>query len=724
MKSLKSLFIAIVILVTASPVFAGYTFTEKPSMFPVYPTISSSLYNRKPVFIDLDNDGDKDLVVGCNDGSLKYLENTGTAASPAWSINDAKFQGISVTAYSAPTFADLDGDGDMDLIIGDLYGNFKYYKNVGTKTNPIFSYDSSMFAGITVGSKASPTFADLDDDGDLDMIVGDTSSIKYYQNTGTATVPAWPLVPANLSGVSPWTNNSPTFADMDNDGDFDLILACRGGLYYYKNTGNKNSPTWSSDWSAISGIYASYSDDNGVAIADLDNDGDNDILLGAGDFNYYLNIGSASAPSWVRSTPYILGFDVGSWSTPAFADINNDGLQDVYIGNSDGLLTCFINKGTKTNPAWAIDNTKVAPLDVGNYAAPAFADLDGDGKQDLIIGEYYGELKYFKNTGTATSPCWTADNNLFLGIDAGSLSAPTFADLDGDGDLDLVIGEDNGGIKYFKNVGTKTNPSWQSETNLFSSVNAYYYGRPSFVDIDNDGDLDLIVGNWSGALKFYENTGTAADPKFKENSSMFPGSSFGSDVVSTFVDIDDDGTKEAVIGNYDGTLACYDISFADTTGPEINTAYYEMTGVDGKYTISWDPASDSSGISCYELQESTSYYGSYTTLSNNITATSFQITGKSPDGVGIPLPDINLTLSGSELLINGFEFIFRINSLSTAISRTPGWSGYQPRLLFVIFSSNKYLPTGINIPQNPVYTARLSCPIMSNIKVNPIICSY
>lgn len=630
MKALRALILLVLFFLAASPAWATFTLSQKPSsFFPVYMTFSSSDYNQKPIFIDLDNDGDKDLVVGCNSGALTYYQNTGTASSPAWAIDNNKFTGVSVSSYAAPAFADLDGDSDYDLIIGDLYGNLKYYRNIGSRTNPSWSYDSSMFSGIDVGSYASPTFADLDNDGDLDMTVGESSTIKYYKNTGTATSPVWTLDATVLSGISPATNNSPRYEDLDNDGDLDLLIAYRGStIICYKNIGTPSSPSWSWNTSLISGLYPYYSEDNGIAIADLDNDGDRDIIIGASDLIFYLNTGNAATPSWIISNPYIKGFDVGTNSTPTLVDINNDGLKDVFIGNYDGTLYCFLNKGSATSPIWAIVNTQVATIDAGSYSSPAFADLDADGDSDLVIGEYYGNLKYYQNTGSANSPIWTQDNDLFLGIDAGSYSSPTFADLDNDGDMDLVIGESYGGLKYYINTGTSTSPAWSVNTTLFSAIDAGWDSKPAFSDLDGDGDLDLVVGNDWGQLYYYENIGTSAAPSFRYDYSAFSGYYFSSDTAPAFADVDGDGKNELILGNYNGTLACYDMTYRDLTGPTINTPTYQITSTTGRYTLGWNPASDSSGVAAYELQESAGYYGSYSTLSSTIATTSFEVTGK------------------------------------------------------------------------------------------------
>ncbi|NYT27401.1 MAG: VCBS repeat-containing protein [Candidatus Thiodubiliella endoseptemdiera] len=104
---------------------------------------------------------------------------------------------------------------------------------------------------------------------------------------------------------------------------------------------------------------------------------------------------------------------------------------------------------------------------MGNAASPILVDIDGDGDLDLVVGEKNGTLKYYQNTGTTSSPAYeakTGDDNPFNGIDVGYYSTPTLADIDGDGDLDLVVGENYGTLKYYQNTGTTSSPAYEAKT--------------------------------------------------------------------------------------------------------------------------------------------------------------------------------------------------------------------------------------------------------------------
>jgi len=116
-----------------------------------------------------------------------------------------------------------------------------------------------------------------------------------------------------------------------------------------------------------------------------------------------------------------------------------------------------------------------------------------------------------------TDPNFSAPiNNPFNLTDVGYLAKPTFADIDGDGDLDAFVGNSNGNTLFYRNMGTASAPSFAAPpvTNPFGLMNVGLDAAPTLVDIDNDGDLDAFVGNYYGNTLFYRNTGTASAPSF------------------------------------------------------------------------------------------------------------------------------------------------------------------------------------------------------------------
>ena len=144
------------------------------------------------------------------------------------------------------------------------------------------------------------------------------------------------------------------------------------------------------------------------------------------------------------------------------------------------------------------------------------------------MGEYEGILHYYENTGSRSQPGFTERTgaaNPLDGIEVDYNSAPTFADLDNDGDLDLVVGEWYGALHYYENTGTRSQPNFTERTgaaNPLDGIDVDYASAPVFADLDRDGDLDLILGEREGHLYYYENTGTRTEASFIPHSLSEP----------------------------------------------------------------------------------------------------------------------------------------------------------------------------------------------------------
>ena len=251
----------------------------------------------------------------------------------------------------------------------------------------------------------------------------------------------------------------------------------------------------------------------------------------------------------LASNPFA-GFDVGFYATPTFVDLDNDGDLDAVVGQNDGLLVSFRNNGDGTFTSFGAANP-FAGMDFGTNASPTFVDLDNDGDLDAVIGTTSGELLSLANNGGVFSEL-VGSANPFNGIDVGNDANPVFADIDGDGDLDLVVGNDDGQVLTYRNDGGSYT-ALAGAANPFDGVDVGGRATPDFADLDNDGDLDAVIGALDGQLRYFENNAGV----FTERTGAanpFDGVDVGVTSSPSFFDVDNDGDLDVVVGEYEGGM--------------------------------------------------------------------------------------------------------------------------------------------------------------------------
>ncbi len=528
--------------------------------------LASVVQQAVPGLADIDGDGDLDAFVGELDGDLSFFRNTGAASAPAFATASLNpFGLVAVAGYSAaPRFVDIDGDGDLDVLAGDQLGEIVLLRNTGTRTSPAFASASLNPFGLTsVAGYASPALADVDGDGDLDALVGDAQgNVQFFRNTGSAISPTFATASANPFGLSDvGTYATASLADVDGDGDLDACVGDDDGdLALFANTGGATSPAFAAPVTAAFGIaYV------GPAVAsawgDLDGDGDLDLVVGnyVGETYLLANVqGSKPSPRFDAPSANPFGLaDVGVSSAPRFADLDGDGDLDGFVGASSGATYFFPNSGSATNAAFG--NASAGSFGLGSVGAdstPAFGDLDGDGDLDALVGSAAGDLDLFANDGSATSPDFASVMvNPFGLTPPGPSASPALVDVDGDGDLDALVGVSSGDLVFFRNTGSATSPAFASaSTNPFGLADVGSDAAPAFADLDGDGAPDAYVGNAAGAVVEFHNTGSRTSPAFVESGGdpLGVASSAASSIQPAFADLDGDGDVDALIGAASG----------------------------------------------------------------------------------------------------------------------------------------------------------------------------
>ncbi len=466
-----------------------------------------------------------------------------------WRQNDLIFNssGVPSLPFSQPRFADLDNDQDMDMILGNISGPPLYFENTGSQTSPQFQPGDNLFASVQELDCEMGVCIDLDADDDLDFISGGYTGLQLYENTGSSTAAVFEKVEDFFDGLDLNPNPVPHFADMDNDGDFDMVIGLSesGAIHYYQNHGTAGTAIFldgtQETWFDV-GLYA-Y-----PWFSDMDADGDTDLLVGRDGygFYYYHNVGSAAAWVWTQSSSQFSGLGGSTyWNSPCLVDLTGDGRQDLVHGTASGPLKYYRNTGSLETASWSeVTSLFGGVIDVGGASNPVFIDFDHDGDLDLISGSQSGDIKYYENTGNVSGPAWAANHGYFSSIDHSIYSAATAGDLDGDGDYDLVVGDLSGNLYYHVNLGT----GFGFVTSEFTGINVGGWSSPKLYDMDGDEDLDLCVGREDGQISYFENTGTLLDAVWTENLSLFSGLDVGSNAVPTLGDIDADGNLDLLVG--------------------------------------------------------------------------------------------------------------------------------------------------------------------------------
>jgi len=480
------------------------------------------------------NDMDFECLVGNGDGQLKYYRNTGTTVAPEYTLatgSDDPFDGEDVGTNAAPFCFDIDGDGDSDCFVGNGDGHIKYYKNTGTLLVPVYVEQTGTdnpLSAADVGDDAVITCIDMDADGDKDCLVGNAKGlVAFFKNIGTVYVAEYDRLTGTsnpYNSVNVISGAAPSCFGMDAQGDHcfvgnDKSISSDWLFKYYKNTYTSSTPEY--------GLLQTYTGDLNPFIAlsqpdakpacfDMDSDNDVDCLFGQNDgtWKYYENTGSCSAPAYTEQTGGSNPFNAINEGADAVAScvIHAADKYDCVIGKADGSLAYYTNTGTKTSPVYTAQTGANNPFDgvaVGTNAAPNCVDINTDNAIDCFVGIGDGTIKYFKNTGTAGSPVYeeqTGANNPFNGVNVGSDAAPSCFDMDGDEDIDCVIGNGNA-IVYYKNTGTTDLPQFEPQVNdnPFKSFDVGAGPYMSCVDMEGDGDIDCIMGVTLGNINYFMN---------------------------------------------------------------------------------------------------------------------------------------------------------------------------------------------------------------------------
>lgn len=536
-----------------------------------------------PQFVDWNEDGLTDLFVRDQDGRLQYFLNSGSADEPNFEFQTKAFQNLDVGQWF--TFFDYDHDDDIDLIASPQSPDVTLFENVSDSLILAVSQlldDSSV--AVHGGQIVIPTIADIDADGWEDLFVGGVSgAVTYYRNLGlTDGLPVYHLETNSFEDILiVWVPgrddrhgaNALEFYDIDDDEDLDLFWGdyYQPGLFFLENFGTSSDPNIPDSL-----MIDSYPQNEPVSSAgfnvprliDLNSDGAAELFVGVQsgiygtDFvdNFWYYDMTVEGDFGLVTKNYFEQIDLISGTIPTLADMDSDGDLDLFIGNEfdasnsgwKGDVYFFENIGSAVSPQFEMVDSSYFDEGMGNNMAPAFGDLDGDGDFDALVGDYNGEISFFLNDGSPTEPNFSYQGK-FLEIDLAGRATPALGDVEGDGDLDLYVGDKNGSVHVWSNEGDPANYNFiKISDDLFSGENLGLEIALELADFDNDGDLDLLIGNQSGELYL-------ANPSGSELHQLEQLPHSGLNLAPTIGDMDSDGKMDLIVGSNEGGLQYFSV---------------------------------------------------------------------------------------------------------------------------------------------------------------------
>jgi hypothetical protein len=511
-------------------------------------------FNKPKIqWIDWDYDGDDDLFILDEDGVIRLYDNNSNFNGLQFDLIDIEFMNLSSISWFF--IGDFDNDSQYEILTQNINNiNYATYydiiDNIATEIGVVYDV---LMNPIENNPVMTPTLIDIDNDGDLDFFTGNMiGTITFYENVGFANDrPQYNMITnfwQEIYIVGPSSQrhgaSAINFIDIDNDSDYDLAWGdfFQQSLYIISNIGTPDNPIM--DNVNIINQYPQNSPIisaglNMPSFTDIDGDLDKDlfvtVLSGSygyqliNNFYYYNYDGNQYN---LETQEFISTLDLFSDVYPELVDIDADGDLDLFIGTDadlsefpiSGKIKYFENIGSdiEGEPIWQLIDNEYLGGNVGYNLSIDFGDIDNDTDYDIIIGDYNGQVSIYLNIGNTFNPSF-----IFLeyieNIDLSGYAVPRLVDIDYDNDLDLFIGQMSGNISFYENIGSNENYNYSLVTHNYQNILVSNRSSLDFLDIDNDEDLDIILGSKYDNLIYYENIGSIYEADFIINENIsFP----------------------------------------------------------------------------------------------------------------------------------------------------------------------------------------------------------
>ena len=591
----KTIFIILLSIVTNNIVFSQTQFFRDTSINVTENGITlknawaSGINSAQFHEIDLDLDGVKDLLIFDKSGNklIPYLNKNGNF------IFAPKYRLAFPKLHDWVILADYNCDGKNDIYTYSS-GGMAIYENTSNAslsfnlTTPLVysNMGGPIPINIYISAVDIPAVADIDYDGDLDVLTFKITGgfIEYHRNMSIELTGNCDTIAFQLE-ESCWGN----FYEGLNNYTLNC-LNCQCPPIINNHTSKQKHAG-----STLLAIDIDNDQDKDLILGDISFNNLN-LLINGGDSSYANMVSVDSIFPANHLNTIEANMDI--FPAAYYLDVTNDGVKDLVVtsnseNNSENFESCWLfnNTGTNTNADFNFFKKNLLQdemIDLGSGCYPVFYDYNNDGLDDIVVGNYgyhqiggnpKSSLALFKNNGTLDIPSFelldrdwqnisNINLNINLNIPALNLS-PTFGDLDGDTHKDMIIGDANGKLHYFKNTGSNPANFILSQAE-YNNIDVGYFASPQLIDVNRDGLLDIVIGEQSGTINYCENTGTSNNAIFDTVISNFGGIDIESNIISAGFSnptlFDNNGSYELYVGSYTGETYVFDNIDNNLTG--------------------------------------------------------------------------------------------------------------------------------------------------------------
>ncbi len=665
MNSNNSIFVYLFILsvLNTCSAFAGWV--ENPDFFNRSDLTQN---NNGYVFAlgDMDHDGFADLITSGEDG-CRFFKNRGDGSNIKFDLMEAWGQSLKdIVMYWGfqPILTDLNNDGYSDLIYYKDYNTFTCWLNTGKSDVIDFVQADSLINGIQLAGFELKSIADLDHDGDQDVLATQSGIYYVLRNTGTRLDPVWErdTNPITIIGNESCMTLSAMFVDWDHDDEYELAVSlgwpeASGYMAIAENTGSSDNMVY--DFSKNRLYLHTYWGFN-YTFGDVT--GDDKVELMSPDHFWGLtcwNINTLTDDPFIKlkSWQRIAGNRETAFEIKSISKHGDCELQILSMSSFSDYWSGYLSL-----EKFSISDSNVTLTRMGTvagtgrllYPSIQTVDLGQDGSfllmsAKLMQGEYWEAVPVGSEVIVQTiepNPYDYPFYDLFQQFYGDSVYYdPKMVDINHDGTLDLLM-QESGLYMFWENTGTLYEPHWEKRPEWLSGLAEHYYYQCAIVDMNNDGLEDIVFSESSAPMTLFLNTGTNSLPHWTYDAGVFEDLPVYECITHNFYDVDDDGDQDLIFSDEAGELYCYlndgvnvgidqvimqphqfvleqnypnpfnpettiryklteqawvEISIFDITGRKINTLVNEHQAA-GAYSVRFDSSDLASGVYIYTIE--------------------------------------------------------------------------------------------------------------------------